>query len=96
MTPEQLATGAAFLLFVLFEYVPGFSIWYGNLSQTAKRLGMFVLLALVTVGAFGLSCFELANYYTCDWPGFWQALQVLGLAIAVNQGSHKLLKKPSA
>lgn len=96
MTPEQLATIAAFLLFVLFEYVPGFAGWYGNFTAVQKRLTMVGLLALAGLGALGLSCAGVLSYFACTWAGLWQALYLIGLAIAVNQGSHKLLKKPSA
>ena len=106
MDGTTLSTVASAVLSIGFSYVPRMRDWYEKLGVntdgsddggTTKRLVMLVLLAMVVLVVFGLSCaglgagFELS--VTCDQPGATGLVKALVFAIAANQGTYMLTKR---
>ena len=96
ITPEVLVGFAAGLLAVLFEYVPGLSPWYDKRTPEQKRLIMLGLLVLVCLAVFGLGCAGYLDTVSCDQAGAMQLVWMLLVAIGVNQGVHRIGKRPEA
>jgi hypothetical protein len=94
ITPEVLVGFAAGLLAVLFEYVPGLSGWYDKQRDEHKRLLMLGLLVLVCAVVFAVGCAGYLDTVSCDQAGVLQLLWMLGIAIGVNQGVHRIGKRP--
>lgn len=99
MTSEQLVAGAAVLLAVLFEYVPGLRQWYDDLGEdesngTYKRLVMLACLVAITGGAYVLSCVLMVEQFvTCDAAGVWGLVRLFVSAIVVNQSTYLIAPK---
>jgi len=96
MTVEFLVSIVSAILAILFQYFPKLKDWYGNLADNYQRLVMLGLLFLVVGGAYGLSCAEYGDYFTCNTEGLFAAGRLLFLAIATNQTVYKLLPSPTA
>jgi hypothetical protein len=102
-----LSTVASAVLSLGFSYVPKLKDWYAKLGQnedgtddggTKKRLVMLVLLLVVTLVVFGLSCAGLGAGFginvTCDQSGGIGLIKAFVLAIAANQGTYMITKRP--
>jgi hypothetical protein len=93
LTPEMLIGFASVILALLFDWLPGLQSWYDKFGNGQKRGLMAGLLVIVTGGAFGLSCAGwLATGWLCNGTGIQNAVFLLVLAIAINQGIHNLAK----
>jgi hypothetical protein len=90
MSAEQLAAIAGVILSLLFSYVPGLSNWYGGLDSVKKSLFMAGMLVIVAVAVFGLSCWNVIAYVTCDRSGALGLLGVLIAALIANQSTYLL------
>jgi len=94
MSDVQLLIIASITLSLAFSYLPGLREAYAAKSPTYKRLVMLILLALVTVGAFSLSCFGLGEPFhitvECSKAGAVSLLQMFVLAITSNQATFLL------
>jgi pilus assembly protein Flp/PilA len=95
VTPEFLAYLLAGLVAILFDWFPGLTTWFGNLSELKKRQFMGLLLALIVGVIFGGACYGLfSTGFSCDATGAAAVIQVWLIAVGINQGLH-LLTKPS-
>lgn len=93
LTPETLIGFAAVILALLFDWLPGLKTWYDKFSEGQKRGLMAGLLVIVTGAVFGLSCAGwLQTGLLCNGIGIQDALFLLVLAVAINQGFHGLTK----
>lgn len=85
---------AAAILSLLFEYVPGFSGWFGALMPEKKRLFMLVVTVVGTVGLGIAHCYTpVLGDNVCTNDTFWDLAVALVLAITANQGVHRVTKK---
>ena len=89
----SLSAIAGMVLSLGLEYVPGIAGRYEGLTAVQKRLVMLVLLLLSAGGLYGLSCADLVLYVECSAQGILELLGMVGVAIGVNQGTHRLIKK---
>lgn len=96
ITPEILVGFAAGALSVIFEYVPGLAPWYDKLAPEYKRLMMLGLLVAVALAVYGISCAGWVEAVTCDQLGVVQLGWMVLVAIGINQGVHRIGKKPEA
>jgi hypothetical protein len=93
LTPEMLVAFAAMFLAILFDWLPGLKNWYDKYSDGQKRGLMAGCLVLITGAVFGLSCAGwLTTGWLCNGQGVQDAVFLLILAIAINQGFHSLTK----
>jgi hypothetical protein len=92
MTPELLASIAAVLLSLFASYFPGFAAWFDGISPNAKRLLMLALLALTSLGSYGIACADLAAAFqipaTCDPAGAVDLIKAFIAAIVANQTAY--------
>jgi hypothetical protein len=101
-----LSTVASAVLSLGFSYIPNLKDWYNRLGQredgsddggTTKRLVMLILLVMVTMAIFGLSCAGLAAGFgipvSCDQPGAIGLVKALVMAAAANQGTYMLTRR---
>lgn len=96
MTSDELASIAAIVTSLIFAYLPGAKDWYGARDSTQKRGIMALLLIVIAVAAFGLSCGQVLSLpITCDKAGALGLVQVLISALIANQAAYVLLVKPS-
>lgn len=97
MTSEGISAAAGVILSLSFSYVPKLNQRYSDLSPEAKRLIMLGLLALVAIGAFGLTCsrapFEALKTVTCDQAGAWGLGRALITAVVANQATFLISPK---
>jgi hypothetical protein len=96
MTPEIIAAAAGIFLSLLFEYVPGIESWYEKLAQKAKAGIMAGSVVIVVVALVLLSCYGPYDYFACESSGFWEATELLILALITNQTTHRLIKKDNS
>ena len=89
-TPEMFAILSAALIAVIFERFQWLKDEFDKLSPEGKQLAMFVFMAVLVYGAFGLSCAGKLVAFPCTGAGALDALLVLVFAIAANQGAFKL------
>jgi TRAP-type mannitol/chloroaromatic compound transport system permease large subunit len=107
MDGTTLSAIASAVLSLGFSYIPGLKNWYNQLGQgedgsddggTRKRLVMLVLLVLVVLAVFGLTCAGLGSGFelnvTCDKPGAMGLVKALVMAVAANQGTYMLTRRP--
>ncbi len=93
-TPQAFSLVSAFLIAGIFERFKWIKTAWDELTKDAKQLIMWIFLAVITFGAFGLSCANVIPAFQCTWPdGFLQAAITFMLAAGVNQGAQRLLKK---
>ena len=96
VSAEFLVTIVAGFLALALDYFPGLAAWFDGLLSVVKRqvvAGLIIGFALVIFAGQCLAVF--ATNLVCDMKGFLDLLQIIFLAITVNQGVHMLLK-PSA
>ena len=93
MTPAIAVTVAGIFLSVIFEYVPKVEWWYSTLEKQLKALIMAVSVLLVVSVAMLISCYGPYGYFACETTGFWEAAELLVLALVANQTTHRLIRK---
>ena len=92
-TPEAFALLSASLLAIVFERLPWLKDAWDELDADGKQLGMWIMLFVLVGGAYGLSCAGILTAFACTGAGVAEAFVVLFLAIAFNQGAHRIVKK---
>lgn len=92
-TPEAFSLLAASLLAIAFERFPYLKDAWDELTSEGKQLGMWIMLIVLIAGAFALSCAGLIVAFVCTGAGVAEAVVVLFLAIAFNQGAYMIVKK---
>lgn len=96
ITAVLLLAIVAFVLALLFDWFPGLASWYEKFSDGQKRGIMALLLLIASIIIFMLGCFRLFDIgIACTSQGALQFVVLLISAIAINQGTHTLLKPPS-
>ena len=94
VTPDFLAYLLAGISAILFDWFPGLSSWFGNLTSLKKQQIMATLLLAIILLIYLGSCTGiLAAGFTCDKTGFAALFQVYLISVGINQGVH-LLSKP--
>lgn len=95
MTQDQLTGAAAILLSLLIAYIPGLNAWYSGLAKESKALLMAVLLLVVAVGSFALTCGGFVSIgVVCDKNGLVALVQLYVLALIANQSTFTLFVRP--
>lgn len=97
MTSDLLVSISGVVLSLLFSYLPGLSVWYGELSGDRKRLIMLGMLALVASGMYALDCGGLLVKLAPDVAGMcssadgWvQVVRAFVVAMIANQSAFAL------
>jgi hypothetical protein len=93
VTTELLASIAGIVLTLAFSYIPGLNAAFDKLAPTTKRLTMAVLLLVVAVAVFGLSCGNVIASVTCDRAGLIGLVNVFIAALIANQAAYALSPK---
>lgn len=94
VTAEQLAAAAGILVSLALAYVPRLSDWYNALGAPDKAKIMGLALAVIAVGAFGLSCTSVLPVVTCDRDGVIGLFSTLIVALMANQATFLLAVDP--
>ena len=95
-TPEAFSLLAAALMAAIFERFGWIKVAWDKLTYEGKQLVMWIFLAVLVFGAFGLSCANIVDAFPCTWPdGFMLAAMTFLLAAGVNQGTHRLVRRKS-
>jgi len=88
---QQLSLIAGAVLSLLFSYVPMLAPKYDTLDRTTKQLVMALMLLVVSLAIFGISCGNLyATGVTCDKQGAVALLTNFVLALVANQSTYAL------
>jgi hypothetical protein len=90
-----LATAVA----LFFMYFPGVRVPFAGLTPETKSLIMLGLLLVVTVTVMSLGCAGAITVpgLACDigfWPLVFAGGKVFLLAVAANQGTHRIFPEP--
>lgn len=89
MTAEQLSQYAGVVLSLALAYIPKLSDWYDTKSPKEKAGIMALLLAVVALVVYGLSCAGLAAQLglnvVCDQEGAIALVQIFITALIANQ-----------
>ena len=94
VTVEVLVAIVAAVLSFAFEYFPKIRQWYEPKPEHEKKQIMLGLLTLTAGGIFLGSCYGLfVTGLVCEAKTVFDLLYLVGLAVAVNQGTHRLIKK---
>jgi hypothetical protein len=97
MTAEFLAAGSGLVLSLAFSYIPGLSKWYGVKDEDQKRLIMLGVLALFSLGIFGLACSGYGSQFglklTCNDAGAIELGKAFFAAVVANQVAYGLTPK---
>lgn len=75
ISAEFLTAAGGVLLSLGFSYIPGLQARFDRLDGAHKRLVMLGLLALASLGVFGLACLQWGNV-----ENTLQALDIQGVA----------------
>lgn len=98
MNAEIITSVAGAALALAFLYIPGWRVRFAALQEEKKQLAMLGIMAVVCLAVAGLACFGLAPDFglavTCDRAGIVTLVQSFIMAIAANQGVHRLAPKP--
>ena len=95
MTQDDLTSIASILLSLAMGYFPKLNTRYAKLSKRGKATVMAVLLAVIAVGSFALSCFGVTVApIACDINGFARIGQLYVLALVANQSAFMLFVDP--
>jgi hypothetical protein len=96
MSAETLAASTGIVLSLFSSYLPGWSKWYSDLTSDYKRLIMALLLLIVAVGSFLLSCSGYGSQFnidtTCNPNGFISLVQIYIAALVANQAVYAITK----
>ena len=90
LTPQVIIAVAAALITVVSFYVPKFQA----LQKNYKQLVQLLLMALVALGAFGLSCTTLYDFVSCDIVGASKVAEYFAVAVlsqVATYGSAKYI-----
>jgi len=94
MSVEFLSGIAGVALSLGFSYIPNAESKWAKLDGNSKRLIMLVLLLLVAIVLFVLSCAGLSEQFklavTCTQAGAIDLLKVFGMAAIANQTAYAL------
>jgi len=93
MDANSLAVVAGIAISLGFEYVPGFREWFASIGDVQKRAFMAVVLFVVTLAIFALSCFSPYTWVECTNNGLWAILEAFFVALVANQTAHKVAKR---
>ena len=98
MTAEQLASYAGIVLSLGLAYIPKLAEWYDSQTPKAKAGIMALLLAVVSLVIYGLSCAGLAAQFglniVCDQDGAVQLVQIFIAALIANQSIYLIGVRP--
>jgi hypothetical protein len=98
MTVEQLAQIAGVVLSLVLAYIPPAKSWFDGQAPSAKAGIMAGLLALVALGAYGLSCAGFAADFnigvTCDQAGALALVKIFVNALIANQLAYIAAVRP--
>jgi len=94
MTADGLSAIAGVVLSLVFSYVPGIKCWFETLESQEKQALMGVLLVIVALGVFGVSCARVIDTgIGCTQGGAIGLVQVLIAALVSNQSTYLLTKE---
>lgn len=97
MSAEVLVGLAGVVLAILFEYVPGLTDWYNQLKNNYQRLLMLGMLVVVAGVVFGLNCegwfAGKIPVVECSQEGIEELIWLVVVAVASNQGTHRILPR---
>lgn len=85
------------IISLLFMYLPGLKTWYDK--QVNKALIMLGVLAVVSLGYFGLSCvpwIDMGIAVKCTLGGFMSVLIAFLQIVVGNQNSYLLTRRLTA
>jgi len=87
MNADTLMFMAGAVLSLLFSYVPKLESWYKSLDSVAMRLWMLLLVFVVAVGYFALTCSRLieASDVFCTQEGAKAMIRYFFEALIANQ-----------
>lgn len=95
MTAETLGAVAGIALSLLMGYIPPFEPWYNSLEKKSKAGVMALLLLVVAVGVFALSCGAIVSVgITCDQQGAVELVKVFIAALVANQAGFEIGVRP--
>ena len=89
-TPDVIVAVAAALITIVSFYVPKFQ----SLEKNKKQVTQLIIMALVALGAFGLSCTSLYNFVSCDMVGASKVVEYFTVAVlsqVATYGSTKYI-----
>ena len=91
LTPEALAAIAGVVLSFGFSYIPGLNVWYAALDGVHKRLIMAILIIVVGLAAFGLTCAGILNAgIPCAQEGVVKLIWLIIVALMANQSAFMI------
>lgn len=106
LTADEISSGAAILLTLLFAYFPYLNTWYESLDNTPrggtwKRLIVLGSLLVISGGAYGLSCAGWLDQLfgvqvACTQAGALGLVRAFVLALIANQATFLIAPKHPA
>ena len=93
MSAELLSSVAGIVLSLMFSYIPGIKSWFENLENMYKQSIMGILLFLVAVAVYGLSCLGVGSWVACTKEGGLGLLNIFIYALIANQSAYLITKK---
>jgi len=91
-TSQDLSAVAGIIISLVLTYVPKVKTWYNGLTGDEKRLVLLVILAIVSVGIFGLSCAgwgeDIGIVVECSAQGAFGLLKIFFEAVIASQVTY--------
>ncbi len=95
VTPELLVAIFAALIAIAFDWFPGLANWYNPLSELKKKQIMAGVLIVVVVFIYAGTCWGIfSTGLSCTQTDLVALLNMVWVAVVVNQSFHALLKPP--
>lgn len=88
-----ISAAAGMLLSLGFSYIPGVKQRWKAQSGTEKRMYMGMLILIVGMGVFILSCGGLVGWIGCERAGASQLIEQVVFALVANQSIYGLTNK---
>ena len=95
MTQDEMVSMAAILLSLACAYIPGLSEKYNGLDSPRKAWVMAGLLAIVAVGVFALTCWQVIDVGVyCNEYGLVGLAKLYVMALIANQSAFSIFVRP--
>lgn len=89
ITPEVISSIVGVIVSLLFSYFPWLRTKFAALTQEARSGIMILLMAVVAVATFYLSCNGIITTdIACDQNGVTQLIYIFIITLTANQGTY--------
>ena len=95
MDSDTISVAAGVLISLGASFIPGLKDRFQALEPTQQRLVMLLLMCIVGVGVFAVSCAGLVSVVSCTRDGAVLIVRAFVLAAVANQTTYSIVPQPA-